>query len=252
MNSTVYDVQLRLVTSHFSALPENAALRSRQYRSCLSFLSSSTRHSPFDNSGSSKNKPGPVRVFLGDTNASSPDELELLREPPLSLVDAITIAPGADDDDCGRASPPHPHRRRKRKREGNEPSRSSSGVASHVQTLEDERERGPGLAEEEASFRSRPTFGHLYPYVHASARGRRRPRKVRRIDRVYVSGPSSSATLDDHDSAVVVRCTLYRHLGGEPLVGEEERDRLGRDGRRFASDHEAVLVELGLSFPGAA
>lgn len=254
---------LRLVTSHFSALPENAPLRSRQYRSCLSFLSSASARRGTLKNGHGPSGPVPVCVFVGDTNASSPDELRVLGEPPLTLVDAITIAPpllaprggrSAHDDD-GHAtctSPPLPHspRRKRRKREADGPSRSASEVATNQPTR-----CGPEFTEEEASFRHRPTFGHLYPYVHASARGR--PRKVRRIDRVYVSsvGPSSARDNNEsHDSPspVVVQCTLYQHLGGEPLVGKEERDRLGRDGRRFASDHEAVLVQLELRIPAGA
>ncbi|GAA5866650.1 hypothetical protein JCM3774_001947 [Rhodotorula dairenensis] len=243
---------LRLVTSHFSALPQNAALRSRQYRTCLSFLSSAYRGAtgaPYDDPGTGT---GPVCVLLGDMNASAPGELALISEPPLSLVDAYTLAPFRPPGPSGGQYPSKGTHIEQQGRIGQKAAAATATVSVS------------GEAETEASFRQRPTFGHLYPFVHASARGR--PRKVRRIDRVYISAPavSSSATLPSTAAAaaegkaqartrspatVGVKVTSYEHLGGEPLAGPDERDRLGRGGRRFASDHEAVLVQLEVRLP---
>ncbi|GAA5979916.1 hypothetical protein JCM10908_001464 [Rhodotorula pacifica] len=242
---------LRLVTSHFSALPQNASLRARQYRSCLSFLSSPSTTTTIATIA-------PICIFMGDTNASAPAELEPLSEGPIPLVDAITlVSPSASSRD-----PPPRHQN------------GSTLPHAHppVQPL--------SITESEASFRARPTFGHLYPYVHASARGR--PRKVRRIDRVYIgtastgsSGTSAAggggagaiaslrkngnhalAFPSTEDCATFTDTTRtlyvieYAHLGGEPLEGKQERDRLGKGGKRYASDHEAVLVELQLQQGG--
>lgn len=216
--------QLRLVTSHFSALPERAALRSRQYQLCADFLAEGQHPA---------SRPPALafpRVFLGDTNASSASELDpLTSDARLGLVDAARAA-------------------------------SSGAVVPPLR---------PGASETDADFRAAPTFGHLYPYVRAGAHSR--PRKVRRIDRVYVSsapsstfrsspalgrssGGASSAAMEIDDAqtsdlsagAMAAEVLSYDHLGSEPLEGKDERDRLGRDGRRYASDHEAVVVELRL------
>ncbi|GAA5896643.1 uncharacterized protein JCM6883_006968 [Sporobolomyces salmoneus] len=81
---------------------------------------------------------------------------------------------------------------------------------------------------EDLKFRHRPTFGHLYPLVSLDSR---KPRKPRRIDRIYVSKG--------------MKCSQYREMGGQAIEGE--KDRLGKGGRMFPSDHLAVgmWVELG-------
>ncbi|POY73909.1 hypothetical protein BMF94_3080 [Rhodotorula taiwanensis] len=222
--------KLRLVTSHFSALPQNATLRERQFRSCYDFLARPTATSCARLQLGAK---PPLCVFLGDTNASASAELDLLYEPPLSLVDAM------------HASADSLARQRDARNIGGSTSSAAAAAA--------------------ADFRVRPTFGHLYPYVTASSRGR--PRKPRRIDRIYLSShplsaspPNDRSETRDADrdaietpcgpssaAAAAARVEAYFHLGQEPLVGRDERDRLGKDGRRYASDHEAVCIDLSLS-----
>ncbi|GAA6035253.1 hypothetical protein JCM8097_008785 [Rhodosporidiobolus ruineniae] len=184
--------QLRLFTSHFTSLSTNAPIRSAQYQLALSLLSS-----PSTASTTSSSSPEPLRVLLGDFNASSPSELALFPSSSLHLQDAC-------------ASP------------------SSSTSKSK------KRPRGNEEEETEEAFRARPTFGHLYPWVTASSR---KPRKPRRIDRVYFSAGEKA-----------VRVKSYIHLGAAPLVnphtGARERDRLGKGGWGYASDHEAVRVVL--------
>ncbi|GAA5942293.1 uncharacterized protein JCM15063_002962 [Sporobolomyces koalae] len=81
----------------------------------------------------------------------------------------------------------------------------------------------------EAIFRSRATFGELYPLVTPTSY----PRKPRRIDRIYVSKHT--------------RSSQYSHMGDEPIVGG--KDRLGKGGKSFPSDHLAVRVQIDLSVP---
>ncbi|GAA5890063.1 hypothetical protein JCM8208_002687 [Rhodotorula glutinis] len=188
--------QVRLVTSHFSPLPDNAPLRSRQYKACLSFLSAASPNPP---SSSSYRPPRPpLRLLVGDLNASSAAELAPFSSPPHSLTDA-----------CPSAPPP----------------------------------RAPASAHD-ASFASPPTFGHLYPLVTVHSR---KARKARRIDRMYFSGSagaggSGSRSSSGSGGGARVRVARYEHLGGERAV--EGRDRTGRDSKVWASDHEAVRVEL--------
>ncbi|GAA5939914.1 hypothetical protein JCM3775_007148 [Rhodotorula graminis] len=196
--------QIRLVTSHFSPLPDNASLRLRQYKACLSFLSSAPASSTSSSSSSRPPRP-PIRLLVGDFNTSSAAELAPFSSPPHSLTDA-----------CPSAPPP----------------------------------RAPASAHD-ASFASPPTFGHLYPLVTVHSR---KARKARRIDRVYFSGGpgaggggaagsgSRSAAAASSGGGARVRVVRYEHLGGERAV--EGRDRTGRDGKVWASDHEAVRVEL--------
>ncbi|GAA6007041.1 hypothetical protein JCM11491_001486 [Sporobolomyces phaffii] len=154
---------LRLATSHFSSLPQNARLRHSQYATTLSLLNArpSASHS----------------VLLGDFNASSATELDLV---------SSTL------DDVGPV-----------------PSKGQLANAS-----------GPGGVRD-VEFRHRPTFGALYPLVTATAP---KPRKPRRIDRIYVSKGT--------------RHGQYRELGGDAIDGE--RDACGRGGKRYPSDHLAI------------
>ncbi|GJN91871.1 hypothetical protein Rhopal_004896-T1 [Rhodotorula paludigena] len=190
--------RLRVVTSHFSSLPHNAPLRSRQYRSCLAWLDS-----PSSSMSSSSSHSTTTRLFLGDFNASTPAEFSPLTSPPHSLVDACPSAP-------------------------------SSSTA-------------PSTSAQEASFRAPPTFGHLYPWVHPSSR---KPRKPRRIDRVYYSSPPPSSRGSSHSSGWALRPAeggehAYEQLGGtEAVRGPQGKDRAGRAGKRWASDHEAVRVSF--------
>ncbi|GAA5851569.1 hypothetical protein JCM9279_006901 [Rhodotorula babjevae] len=187
--------QIRLVTSHFSPLPDNAQLRSRQYKACLSFLSPSS--DPPSSSSSRPPRP-PVRLLVADFNASSAAELAPFTSPPHSLTDACPSAPPA---------------------------------------------RAPTSAHD-AAFATPPTFGHLYPLVTVHSR---KARKARRIDRVYYSGGAAGGggSLSSRSSSgggLRVRVARYEHLGGAvPVAG---RDRTGREGKAWASDHEAVRVEL--------
>lgn len=144
----------------------------------------------------------PTRILLGDFNASTAGEFDTITShPALTLVDAFDV--------CTSGS----H------------SRSKKGKkAEKADTADD-------------TFRSPPTFGHLYPWIRPPSSLKTRnpkPRKVRRIDRVYVE-PGRSA-----------RVRRYEHLGGRPLEGGE-RDECGRDGGVFASDHEGVLVEVDVA-----
>ncbi|GAA5853480.1 hypothetical protein JCM8547_002473 [Rhodosporidiobolus lusitaniae] len=201
--------RIRILTSHFTSLPENASIRASQYRQCLSLLSRPSS-SPSSSSSSSRQH-HPHLLLLGDFNASS--ELEL--QPLLSS----SLPGGAKLRDCcplafSSSSPTSSSTRLKR-------LVSSSSRSLHSTNAEQDDHR----------FRHPPTFGHLYPFVAPSSR---KPRKSRRIDRVYASfSPSSSESLEVKE---------YEHLGAEPLEGE--RDRLGRNGRAFASDHEAVRVRV--------
>lgn len=80
---------------------------------------------------------------------------------------------------------------------------------------------------EDLAFRHRPTFGALYPLVSLDAS---KPRRPRRIDRIYVS----KGTKSSH----------YRELGDEAIPGE--KDKLGKGGKRYPSDHLAVGVRVSL------
>ncbi|BGP45009.1 hypothetical protein JCM10450v2_000824 [Rhodotorula kratochvilovae] len=135
--------RVRLATSHFSSLPNNVALRGRQYNTCLSFLSASA---PPPSSATTPSAPPPLRLFLGDFNASTHAELLPLNAPPHSLSDACPSAP----------------------------SPRVLNAAPHA-----------------ASFAAPPTFGHLYPLVTPHSR---KPRKPRRIDRVYFGGAGARVT----------------------------------------------------------
>ena len=55
-----------------------------------------------------------------------------------------------------------------------------------------------------------------------------KPRKPRRIDRIFVGK--------------MTRFSQYRELGGNAIEGE--RDQLGKNGRRYPSDHLAVGVKI--------
>jgi endonuclease/exonuclease/phosphatase family metal-dependent hydrolase len=79
----------------------------------------------------------------------------------------------------------------------------------------------------ELKFRNRPTFGSLYPFVDLKST---KPRKPRRIDRIYVSKGTKYGQ--------------YRELGGEALSGE--KDQLGKGGKRYPSDHLAVGIRVEL------
>ncbi|GAA5824846.1 hypothetical protein JCM3770_001142 [Rhodotorula araucariae] len=177
--------RVRLASSHFTSLPVNASLRARQYDTCLSFLSTPAP-------ARSGRRPGaPLRLFLGDFNASTASELLPLSEPPHTLADACPSAPAI----AAHAQPS---------------GAAAAAAAAHA-----------------ASFAAPPTFGHLYPWVTAHARKARKPR---RIDRVYYAGEGA-------------RVRRYEHRGGEQAV-EGRRDRTGRGGQSWASDHEAVRVEV--------
>ncbi|GAA5974071.1 hypothetical protein JCM11641_008246 [Rhodosporidiobolus odoratus] len=180
------DEQLRILTSHFTSLPENASTRLSQYRACLSFL---TR--PSTSSSSSR----PPLLLLGDFNASAESELSLFPTSSLKLRDSFR------------------------------PPRIPPGVKRSREEEIEER------------FRASPTFGHLYPWVSA---GSRKPRRPRRIDRVYVA-PGEGGGGGGGGSVEVVQ---YKQIGQAPLEGKGERDRLGKGGRRYASDHEGVWVEV--------
>lgn len=196
--------QLRLATSHFSSLPFNASLRTRQFRTCLDFLSRPLPPTTCDSNFSSTSPPEsrPTRILLGDFNASNAGEFDTVTShPALTLVDAFDV--------CTSGSR----------------SRSKKGKKAEKEDTADD------------TFRSPPTFGHLYPWIRPPSSLKTRnpkPRKVRRIDRVYV----------EPGHGVSVR--RYEHLGGTPLEGGE-RDECGRDGGVFASDHEGVLVEVDVA-----
>ncbi|GAA5986376.1 hypothetical protein JCM5350_002898 [Sporobolomyces pararoseus] len=74
-------------------------------------------------------------------------------------------------------------------------------------------------------FRHRPTFGTLYPLVSLTST---KPRKPRRIDRIYVSKNT--------------RHSQYREIGGEAIEGE--KDKLGKGGKSYPSDHLAVGIKI--------
>ncbi|GAA5962108.1 hypothetical protein JCM3765_005524 [Sporobolomyces pararoseus] len=74
-------------------------------------------------------------------------------------------------------------------------------------------------------FRHRPTFGALYPLVSLTAT---KPRKPRRIDRIYVSKGT--------------KYSQYRELGGQAIEGE--KDKLGKGGKSYPSDHLAVGIKI--------
>lgn len=208
---TYIHTQLRLATSHFSSLPFNASLRTRQFRTCLSFLSqrsaSSTSSDATSSSSMREVAAKPVCVLLGDFNASNGAEFDsLTSDSSLALVDAFDLFSAR--------------------------SHSSSRSKESKKRTRSQREDGAGAGDSD-SFRAPPTFGHLYPWIRPPSTLKTRtpkPRKVRRIDRVYIS-PSSE-----------VNVRGYEHRGGEPLEGET--DGCGRDGGMFASDHEAVVVEV--------
>ncbi|BGP29108.1 hypothetical protein JCM10296v2_000846 [Rhodotorula toruloides] len=203
---------LRLATSHFSSLPFNAPLRTRQFRTCLSFLSqrfSSPSSSVADFAASTRADAQPVCILLGDFNASNGAEFDTLTSnSSLALVDAFDLF-------FRPHSPSHAKKSKKRARS--------------------QREQG-GDEDEADSFRTRPTFGHLYPWIRPPSSLKTRtlkPREVRRIDRVYLGSHSR------------MQVRGYEHRGGQPLEGET--DGCGRDGRMFASDHEAVVVEVDVA-----
>ncbi|GAA5940870.1 hypothetical protein JCM10213_007990 [Rhodosporidiobolus nylandii] len=186
--------RLRIVTSHFTSLPQHAAIRAGQYRACVDFLSSP---SPASSPPATDPHPHPHLLLLGDFNASSESEFAPFTSSPLRLVDAC---------------PPPPTSRKR-------PFPASSD--DH----------------DEALFQHRPTFGALYPWVTPSAR---KPRKPRRIDRVFLSSSPSSSP------GATAKVLKYTELGASPLVndrGQPERDRCGKGGRAFASDHLGVAVK---------
>ena len=83
-------------------------------------------------------------------------------------------------------------------------------------------------------FRSSPTFGTLYPFVPGAPRSK--PRKARRIDRVYLGG---------HGSSVVG----YEELGRDQVRdagGKRMWDKQGEDGRMWPSDHIGLVVSVDL------
>ncbi|KAK4332568.1 Endonuclease/exonuclease/phosphatase [Rhodotorula toruloides] len=203
---------LRLATSHFSSLHFNAHLRTRQFRTCLSFLSHHFRSSSSIASSSETREDAaqPVCILLGDFNASNASEFDTLTsDSSLDLVDAFDL--------FSRSYPPshsHPKKSKKRNR-----------------SQRDQEEYREGEQDGD-SFRTPPTFGHLYPWIRPPSTLKTRtpkPRKVRRIDRVYLSRED-------------VQVRGYEHRGGQPLEGET--DGCGKDGGMFASDHEAVVVEV--------
>ncbi|GAA5890918.1 hypothetical protein JCM6882_008856 [Rhodosporidiobolus microsporus] len=214
--------QLRIATSHFTSLPENAPIRASQYALARSVLFAppppSPPHTPHPHP-----HPHPRLVLLADFNASSEPEFAPLLvplTPPGSPSTALALV-----DACPPSSP----------------TCSSSSFAPRKRPWPCSASKGKGKGKEEgeegggeALFRHRPTFGHLYPLVSLHAR---KPRKPRRIDRVYVSAPPGLGG----------RVKTYAEIGGEPLKDErggEVRDRMGKGGRAYASDHVGVRVEV--------
>jgi len=185
-NSPRTHSQLRLCTSHFTALPLNAPFRKRQYDQTIQALLAHPR--------------APVHLILADTNASVEHELT----PFHPFTDAFLVSP---------ACPPPP------------PGFSTGRASAQDVRLYQER-----------LFAAGPTFGHLYPWVPGAPR--KKPRKPRRIDRVWVNG-----------AAEVV---AYGERGGQEPVRESEgggrmRDGEGRDGWMWESDHVGVEVTLRIT-----
>lgn len=203
------------MTSHFSSLPDNAPLRSRQYAACLSFLSAALPP-PSSSQGATPTR-APLRVLAGDFNASSAAELAPLSHAPHHLVDACPPA-------AARASSPSTSRPSQSRPRSAHPRTAAAAAAA--------------AERDAASFARPPTFGHLYPLVTPHAR---KPRKPRRIDRVYFCGGGAE---EEGRMRGRVRATGYAHLGGERPLEGGQRDRTGRGGRAWASDHEAVRVVL--------
>ena len=222
------DEQTRIATSHFSSLPVNSALRQSQYQTVLQSLHSC---SPSASSLDRLNNSRATKILLGDFNAASAAEFSAITTSyPLS--DAFTVSPS-------HLHGPHFHQ------------------SQHQQHQRDPRATP---SQEEASFKHPPTFGHLYPYVPGAPRSK--PRKARRIDRVYFStSPTSSlrcshyshigeaalhfplkmSTEDDGGSTSAV-AHHHRRKGGKK--GPKIRDRDSVDGWMRASDHAGVRVVL--------
>ncbi|GAA6059068.1 hypothetical protein JCM10212_002039 [Sporobolomyces blumeae] len=159
--------KLRVLTSHYSSLPQNAVLRRSQYNASLAHLCARPRaaHS----------------VLLADFNASSTHEFGPFAAsfldacPPLSPHELKDLSPSDKAD---------------------------------------------------AMFRKRPTFGALYPLVTPTSK----PRKPRRIDRIYVSRGT--------------KVDRYREVGDEAIEGET--DPLGKRGQKWPSDHVGVGARITL------
>ncbi|SCV68820.1 BQ2448_941 [Microbotryum intermedium] len=83
-------------------------------------------------------------------------------------------------------------------------------------------------------FHEDPAFGHLYPFVPGHQD--RKPRKPRRIDRIYLGGESSKLPMGTGE-----------RLGIHALLDDRGRDLEDANGDKvYPSDHEGFLVEVGL------
>ncbi|KDE08268.1 hypothetical protein MVLG_01534 [Microbotryum lychnidis-dioicae p1A1 Lamole] len=87
---------------------------------------------------------------------------------------------------------------------------------------------------EPPDFREGSTFGHLYPFVPGQRDGK--PRKPRRIDRIYLGGEAKALAM-----------SADGRMGTDPIFGDNGCKLKDVNGdEMFPSDHEGVWVELEL------
>ncbi|KAM0756491.1 hypothetical protein T439DRAFT_376671 [Meredithblackwellia eburnea MCA 4105] len=221
--------RIRIITSHFSSLPQNAPLRAAQLGLAQSLLTSPS--SPVVDIG----------ILMADFNVSSEAELENVfgaeeggwRDgiEALAAVPVVVVGGGPSNPTKTNSSNNKSRRHRMNKNHPHPP-------VSLQDPLNLEPRRDP--------FRQHATFGSLYPFVAGAPRSK--PRKARRIDRVLLFVPPCTRESEGGGGVGFVRGSYEEVGGGQVRDGEGRRcwDRQGREGRMWPSDHLGVAVVVAL------
>lgn len=257
--------QARIATAHFSSLPHNAGLRKRQYHAATTFL----------------RQAGPsttTQILMADFNAASPDEFSVVKRAGLvdawdqrhqAILSAAVAAKMATDMKLSTALDAfiakEVYRQLKELRSARQlqhQSTETEGKGRARRGQDPENDNDGHIAEAEFRNAQESTFGTLYPFLPHPA-PRHRPRKARRIDRVYYKVPSAlgggggggggegiTTTLSSSCSDSVVR--EYRLIGKDEPVRDQAGGANGRvlkcshgaKGFEWPSDHAGVAVNL--------
>lgn len=221
-------------------MPQNAALRRRQFSAAVAFLRKPS-------SGPSTH---PMQVFLADFNAADSNEFGLLERA--GFVDAGLTGRTKLSAPLPPARSSSPNNlqarlesvvaqavyRQLREQYGIDLETAASGTTTTTTTgLTTSSGSGSDLSE---SFRdpAQATFGGLYPFLPHPA-PRHRPRKLRRIDRVYYKTPGKRVELSVQDYELIGNDQPVRDAHGTVFKSNE-----GRGGFEWPSDHAGVAVTL--------
>ncbi|KAK4054709.1 hypothetical protein OIV83_000633 [Microbotryomycetes sp. JL201] len=208
---------MRAATVHCSALPMNAPLRQDQYTKCVNLL----RLDASDSVSS---------FLLVDTNASESSELDVFQRAGFCDCNPENqdLDWGYDMFDSETDRPDIPGLRRKSLQKWRNPGVYNSQTGEWTRS--------------ETDMARYPTFGHLFPIVPSSnPKDRRKPRKPRRIDRVYVHRGMTLSVPD------LWRLEFVEPFGQEYVKDDKNRkvrEKTGRDGSLFPSDHAGIWVQL--------